>query len=299
MERNPYQTMSNHIHTPDGLNDRVLSAARRPGARAVPRRSRPVLRAAVCGACALALVLGTLTFRPAGDGAVTPEGTPVLVPQYTFGLTAFAAGTGDTWAAAGDTGALALLSGDGLMDPEAGVFTGCLFQVEGEDIETISLSIDRGGLYRYQLHTGLTPEEMTAYREAMADGSLLTAAISQTEEGVWYMPEMSTLGASVTVPYEAGVQYGFWVPPGEMTLDPSMDPWAESAANVDVFDGGTLTVTVTFADGTEQRRDYRLSTGRLLVEWNEDGSQRLLPQLAEGDEPYRYGVLAAPAAGPA
>ena len=73
MKKNDYQ----HIQPPAGLNDRVLSAARQTaGAQKettgpkhlAPGKRRPVLRAAVCAACALALVVGSVTLGPIGGG---------------------------------------------------------------------------------------------------------------------------------------------------------------------------------------------------------------------------------------
>ena len=62
--KNRYQELTEAIHTPAGLNDRVLFEARRRTAEAgaPPRREgqrwrRPFLRTAVCAVCALALVL--------------------------------------------------------------------------------------------------------------------------------------------------------------------------------------------------------------------------------------------------
>lgn len=144
MENN-YQKLVHKIHAPDGLDERVLSAAlRAAGAGRSERRSRkPALRAAVCAVCALALVLGTVTLRPAGEPGEGPGAAPAMRLDCAFGLTACAAGTGQTvWPNA--NGGLAFLCGEGQLDEEEGCYTGCLFQVEGEKIQTVSLAIDPG-----------------------------------------------------------------------------------------------------------------------------------------------------------
>lgn len=102
--KNQYQTMMEAIRTPAGLNERVLLAARRQTAeqetgpkRLAKRRARPILRAAVCAACALALVVGTVRFYPAERADVPGDGEPastVMVPSLSFGLAAYAAETG-------------------------------------------------------------------------------------------------------------------------------------------------------------------------------------------------------------
>lgn len=296
MNENKYRTLTEKLSVPEELNDRVVQAVRRQerlereetGRRAAGERRRWLLRGAVCAACALALVAGTL--RPTGNGETA--GTPVTaLPAFSFGLTAYAADTGETMAPNAN-GGLAILSGEGSMDGELGGFTGSLFQVTGEEIRTVTLSIDKGGLYRNRLHTDLTQEDMAAARKAMEEGAMTPAVISQDENGAWSMSEMTVLGESVTEEYDPEVQYGFWIPPEELVTDREEDP-EQFHANVDFFDGAVLTVTVTLADGSSQSRDYRLSTGRLKVVWEEDGTRRLLPQLAGEEDPYLYGVYAA------
>ncbi len=305
MNKNRYQKLMNEIHTPAGLNDRVLFAARQQAAEETaekagpkhlaPRRRHPAfLRTAACAACALALVLGSVTLRPAENGAVRPDGTPMLVPQYSFGLTAYAADIGETYTP-GANGGLAFTAGEaGMADPKNGDYTGCLFQVTGKGIETVSLSIDRGGLYRYELHTGMTEEEIAAARKAMDEGTMMTTSISQRDDGVWYMPEMTVLGTSATEKFDPAVQYGFWVPPEEMVLDETMDMREAAWADIDRFDGASLTVRVQFEDGSEQSKSYQLSTGRLKVVYEDDGTRTILPQLAGDDGICVYGILAEP-----
>ena len=153
---NRYRKLTERIHTPAGLNDQVLFEARRRTAEAAPCRERQgwgrprtktaftaaaaprtwtrvLLRTAVCAVCALGLVLGGFSLRPAPTAAPgTPgstelEETPpaqILVP--TFGLTAYAAGTDTTYGPAPD-GSIAFSVGEGCTTPEFGDFTGCLF----------------------------------------------------------------------------------------------------------------------------------------------------------------------------
>ncbi len=39
-------------------------------------------------------------------------------------------------------------TGSGADDPEKGFYSGCLFKVTGENIKTVSATIDRGAVYR-------------------------------------------------------------------------------------------------------------------------------------------------------
>ena len=305
---NRYRKLTENIHTPAGLNERVLFEARRRTAESESsrreRRSWPLLRTAVCAVCALALVLGGFTLRPApaappgasgpaGNAAPgTEQGTPAQVLVPTFGLTAYAAGTDTTYGPASD-GSIAFSVGEGCTTPEFGDFTGCLFQVTGENIAKVSLSIDRGGLYRYQIRENLTDEQLAEYRQAMAEGRIAPAAISQRDDGVWYMPEMTALGTGVEEDYDPDARYGFWVSPEEMAPT-GLGISIEAQMDADFFDGGLLTVTVTSGDGTEKTQTYRLHTGELKVEWTGDGDMTVLPELAGPDDLFVYGIYAVP-----
>ena len=75
-------------------------------------------------------------------------------------------------------------------------------------------------------------------------------------------------------------------------IDWEGDPREANQESIDRLDGARLTVTVTFDDGSEQTKIYTLSTGQLKVEYEEDGTMTLLPQLAGDDDPWIYGVYA-------
>ena len=305
---NRYRKLTENIHTPAGLNERVLFEARRRTAESESsrreRRSWPLLRTAVCAVCALALVLGGFTLRPApaappgasgSAGSTTPgteQGAPAQVLVPTFGLTAYAAGTDTTYGPASD-GSIAFSVGEGCTTPEFGDFTGCLFQIAGENIAQVRLSIDRGGLYRYEVRENLTEEQMDGYRQAMAEGSLVPAAISQRDDGTWYMPEMTALGTSVEEDYDPDARYGFWVSPEKMAPT-GLGISIEAQMDADFFDGGLLTVAVISSDGTEKTQTYRLHTGDLKVEWTGDGDMTVLPELAGPDDLFVYGIYAVP-----
>ena len=299
--KNNYWKLIQTIHAPDGLSDRVLFEARRQAAPARGRRtgnaapSRRVLQGAVCAACALALLVGGFRLRPAG-GPRTSDPAPVEAPMVlepSFGLTAYAAETGTTYSAS-PNGSIAFAAGEGVYDLSMGDFTGCLFQISGENIASVRLSIDKGGLYRYQLRDNLTDEQMGEYRQAMADGTLVTAAISQRDDGTWYMPEMTPLGGEVREDYDPEAHYGFWLSKEDSVTNTGLGISVEAQMDVDFFDGAALTVTVVSPDGSEKTQVYRLHTGALKVEWTEDHYLTVLPELAEGEEPFVYGVYAIP-----
>ena len=283
-----YHDLMEQIPIPGGLNDRVLQAARQEGTspkHLAEGRRRPILRAAVCAACALALVLGTVRFapRPAEE-----PGLPQLT--YSFGLTAYAADLGQT-ISPNANGGLALLSGSGIWNPRQGDFTGCLFQVTGENIQKVSLSVDRGGLYRSETRRGLTDDEVQALWKAEENGELTCNVYGADEDALPDADIMTALGSEATEDYDPAASYGFWVPLEELSKesdDMRQDMWNA----IDTFDGAHLTVEVTFADGGTQSRTYTLSTGRLRTEQYENGTWTVLPQLAGDEEAFVYGIYA-------
>ena len=312
MKKNDYQNMMEHIQPPAGLNDRVLSAAWRRTAeqepagpkRLAPRKRRPVLRAAVCAACALVLVAGSFTLGPAPGGGTEGGGTPVAgLPAFSFGLTACAADTGEIYGANANGGLAFSAAGESRWSAGGGHYTGCLFQVTGENIQTISLAIDRGALYRSETLTDLSREEVRKYLEAEANGTeyqlpgggdVIGAVYSgdEAEEGPLSLDVVTDLGAGVTEDYDPEAYYGFLVP-DTGGIDWEGDPREANQESIDQLDGARLTVTVTFEDGTEQTRTYTLSTGRLKAVYDANSpGMTLLPQLAGDDDPWIYGIYA-------
>ena len=144
--------------------------------------------------------------------------------------------------------------------------------------------MDRGGLYRSETRTGLTTEEVRKLWQAEEAGGPVCNVYGKDEDGPMNAEVMTALGSSVTEDFAPEVRYGFWVP--EYHEDPDADLRQAAWASIDTFDGARLTVTVTFADGGEQSKTYTLSTGRLRVEYHEDGTLTMLPQLAGDEEPF-------------
>ena len=249
---NDYRKLMEDISVPKGLETKVLWAARQQNAEQVapkrlPKRNwRPILRGAVCAACALALVLGTVHLRPVEKSGEQPGSTPVMTLDYAFGLTAYAAETGETVTPNANGGLALAVSKDmefayTVLDRETvehGKFTDYRFQVSGDGIRMVKLFIDRGGLYRKG-----------------ADG------------------KAEPIGSSVTESYDPAVSYGLWVPPE------AFRPGGEKVN----FDGAELQVTAVFADGTERMERYLLTEEKLRAFQSQDGAVMLAPGLA-GDE---------------
>ena len=249
---NDYRKLMEDISVPKELETKVLRAARQQNTeqiapkRLAKRNWKPVLRGAVCAACALALVLGTVHLRPAEKGGKQPGSTSVMTLDYSFGLTAYAAETGEMVRPNANGGLVFATSKDAefaytVLDQETaehGRFTNYRFQISGDGIRLVKLSIDRGGLYRRG-----------------ADG------------------KAELLGSSTAEHYDPAVSYGLWVPP---------EAFRPGGEKVD-FDGAELQVTAVFADGTERTERYLLTEEKLRAFQSEDGAVMLAPGLA-GDE---------------
>ena len=304
--KNRYQSLTERIQVPASLTDQVLRAAAQQNTRTIQngvnsmkKKNSSILRTALCAAAALALVMGAALFtmtRPAAvpsgpDTPVSQSGpaTPAQSAQ-TFRLSACVAGLGTPYPA-GEDGSLAMGSGSGMYWLQRdGFFTGSLFQITGENIQKVSLSLDRGGLYSYRIRRDLTEEQMQEIREAQAQDELAPASIDQDDDGVWSFQEMIPFENTLSVNYDPDMWFGLWK--SGITFDD--DPQKENQVNIDAFDGGLLSVAVTFTDGTVQTNAYRLHTGRLRTVQNSGGCPIPLPELAGEKEAYVYGVYAVP-----
>lgn len=155
-----YKKFWDGVPLPKDLEDRVLRAAEERPARH-PFPWKRTVRAAACALCALALVVGTVRVTHPAEGGV--------VLSYDFALRACAADETVN-------GRLAFLPGEGRTESGT-TYTGCLFRLEGENIETVTLQVEAGGLYR--------------------DGYF------------------TDLGRSLTEDYDPEARYGFCLPEGQ------------------------------------------------------------------------------------
>jgi len=247
MRENDYRKLMNNIRVPEGLNERVLTAAERRRAAAGRRcGGRAAWRIAVCAALALVLVLGGVNLRLPEKEPEWVEYREVLeLPGLicSFGLTAYAAdpipvANGNVVLGGGTSDGEAILTTTELI-PEREQYTRYRFQIFGEHIESLTMSVDRGGIYR--LRKGQSP----------------TVVLEHGAEEA----------------YDPDAVYGLWVPPQEFLR----------GSGLELLNGAHLTVTARFADGIEQTNTYRLTAQRLQISRNEDGTEMLVPTLEGSD----------------
>lgn len=282
-----------NIKAPDELKARTRAAVREEKSRArQPVRSmRGGMKRLLAAACAFAVVLGGAALHGRQTGS-----DPVTDIAHTFGLVAYAADTGEMRQPKDSR--IVFDYGSGADDPDKGFFSGCLFKVTGENIKTVSATIDNGAVYRTK-----TVKDTSADRDewvrTMHQGT--NPAIDGADRiMVWGSDEMHMyadlcwkLENGFADEYDPDVSYGLWLPSRQESEDDDLqDSWHKS---VDGFEGAKLTVTITFNDGSEQTRSMTLHTGKLGVEYKDDTSGpsltgEVLTDEQAAEQGYLYGV---------
>lgn len=282
-----------NIKAPDELKARTRAAVREEKSRArQPVRSmRGGMKRLLAAACAFAVVLGGAALHGRQTGS-----DPVTDIAHTFGLVAYAADTGEMRQPKDSK--IVFDTGSGADDPEKGFYSGCLFKVTGENIKTVSATIDRGAVYRTK-----TVKDTSADRDewvrTMYQGT--NPAIDGADRiMVWGSDEMHMyadlcwkLDNGFTDEYDPDVSYGLWLPSRQEDADDDLQDSRHKS--VDGFEGAKLTVTITFTDGSEQTRSMTLHTGKLGVEYKDDTSGpsltgEVLTDAQAEEQGYLYGV---------
>ena len=284
-----------NIKVPDELKARTRAAVREEKSRArQPVRSmRGGMKRLLAAACAFAVVLGGAALHGRQTGS-----DPVTDIAHTFGLVAYAAETDEMRQP--KESKIVFDCGSGVDDPEKGFYSGCLFKVTGENIKTVSASIDNGAIYRTKTVKD-TSDDRDEWVRTMYQGT--NPAIDGADRiMVWGSDEMHMyadlcwkLDNGFIDEYDPDVSYGLWLPSRQESEDDDLqDSWHKS---VDGFEGAKLTVTITFNDGSKQTRSMTLHTGKLGVEYKDDTSGpsltgEVLTDEQAAAEGYIYGVYA-------
>ncbi|MGO5028069.1 MULTISPECIES: hypothetical protein [Agathobaculum] len=323
--RNNWNRLKN-IKAPDELKERTLAAARQARREeqqntpqhlaAAPRRRFGMAKRIVAVACAFGVVVGgTAVWKSQQSGQPASDAVAEAV-AHSFGIVAYAAETGEVLEPKNSK--IVFDDGAGVDDPEKGFFSGCLFKVTGENIQSVSASMDKGGLYRTKTLTGFDVDayyQMTAAaEEALRAGksSAVAAAEAASDPRLEGADEVMSYGLGETEnaseidacwklengfvdDYDPEVSYGFWGEP--KPYDPNADLREAWHGRIDEFDGAVLTVTVTFTDGTTDTQTLTLHTGKLGVTYPDDGSGmrltgEVLTDEQAAEQGYVYGVYA-------
>lgn len=295
------------MKAPEELKQRTLEAARemrREEQQTTPQHLAPAPRRfgmakrILAAACAFGVIVGgTAVWRAQGSGQSTGDVVAEAV-AHSFGIVAYAADTGETIAPK-DSKVVFDIAGGGMDSPTKGFFSGCLFKVTGDNIETVSASVDKGGLYRAE-RIDIEESDLDAIMQgtyaptADADDIMVMAGPGKTK---WWVDASYRVENGFVEPYDPSTCYGLWGEPQPVDMaaeDDLRDAWH---ARIDEFDGATLTVTVTFTDGTTDTQTLTLHTGKLGVVYKDDTSGPQLTGEVLTDEQaqtqgYLYGVYA-------
>ena len=296
------------MKAPEQLKQRTLAAARE-ARRAeqqdapqhlapAPRRRFGMAKRILAAACAFGVIVGgTAVWQARGSeqdaGSVVAEAV-----AHSFGIVAYAADTGETIEAR-DSRIVFDVAGGGMDSPTKGFFSGCLFKVTGDNIETVSASIDKGGLYRIE-RLDITEADAQAIMTggfAPVAGADDIMVQSEPEQNKWWVDASYRVENGFVEPYDPDTGYGFWAEPQPVDMAQEADAPDAWHARMDGFDGATLTVTVTFTDGAADTQTMTLHTGKLGVEYPSDESGPQLTGEVLTDEQaetqgYLYGVYA-------
>lgn len=296
------------MKAPEQLKQRTLAAARE-ARRAeqqnapqhlapAPRRRFGMAKRILAAACAFGVIVGgTAVWQARGSeqdaGSVVAEAV-----AHSFGIVAYAADTGEIIEAR-DSRIVFDVAGGGMDSPTKGFFSDCLFKVTGDNIETVSASIDKGGLYRIE-RLDITEADAQAIMTggfAPVAGADDIMVQSEPEQNKWWVDASYRVENGFVEPYDPDTGYGFWAEPQPVDMSDEGDLRDAWHARMDEFDGATLTVTVTFTDGAADTQTMTLHTGKLGVEYpsDESGPQltgEVLTDEQAAEQGYVYGVYA-------
>ena len=173
-------------------------------------------------------------------------------------------------------------------DKGGGQFTGCMFQIAGENIASVEASLDRGELYRCD-EEWVQAESGEIEALMGAEGDWQASLAKAYADGRTHLFRFTRLGPSVVEEGSAavGMRLGMWLP------DAGDGEGASSGLGADMLplewlDGAKLTVSVRFADGASETKEVVLHTGYLktvIVEENGVEWRVAVPELADGPDP--------------
>ena len=286
--------------------------------RPTRRRPRPVSRTAghSVGAASLARRWAPAAAACLVAGALAVAGIPAFTSSLsgspTITLDEAAARCGFSVRAYASDGSAPLAPGEGgtvAFDRDlgyrfrggddykvSGFFSGCLFHVEGEGIVRVQAHLTGGALYRVTFEDGPTdPDdprmgELASWKPtARGTGEHYGGydfVGSAMRDGESKLSLAKLMGATIDVSADddpgiadGTTSFGLWTNEGEVPENAANNP--ESPV-IDLFDGQTLTVTVTFEDGSTSTQAIELHVANFETEMV-DGTPRLTPRLAADD----------------
>lgn len=185
------------------------------------------------------------------------------------------------------------------------------FMISGQNIEKIRISTDKCNLYTATLiYKG--DAEYTKTQEAEANGTgeyvRITDAPLNSDEtdtsdeaaasgsDAYHYEHLEVAGSTYEGVYNDHTQFGMSVPKEQWST--SKDDQQNYHENVDQVNGATLTIEVSFSDGTSETHHYRVNVGKIFVPEGKDGylqwdnlTRFLTAEEEAGETPNVYGYL--------
>lgn len=265
---------------------------------------KPFIAMAACAALAVTVSVG----RNAGsekpdlqktvgkDEMNLQKGENLHISFPDFSITAYAAGLN-----------IAETDEGNIIFADAGIgengYTGIMFNIQGNEISDVDISIDKGELYSAKIEhtTEKALHDWMAQGMPDMDGNpdtytiVETFGLEQREEE----PDMQNVkmyhctkrGMDIMEKYDSEVYYGFYIPDNITSkIDDEADLAAAYHDAMHIFDDAVLTVTVTYSDGSDLIKEYELSATKL----SQDENGTILQEEWKGGEEgaFVYGIIA-------
>lgn len=314
---------------PGNPGEPVVNVSRQETKR-LRRAHWAVASIAACALLAAVLVavpvLSGTDGRQSDDAAVASKSSmlantfsvePAYASEFEAGHAAFENASGQNE----KKGAIALENGDGGVNG----YTRMVVRVIGDNIATVRISIDKGALY-WKKTVPCTKEQQKRIYEAywqmqwmraiasgnpqnafeMGDDNVISGSISAVDDNDRTVSYYEKKGSSFEAAYDADARYGLLLPDDVWLAESQREGGWESRLSFpcDYFDGATLTVEVSYLDGSTDQMSYRLQAGNLAYEMRDldyevPGFGRgremvIFDRLAEEGEDSIPGMLAIP-----
>ncbi len=184
-----------------------------------------------------------------------------------------------------------------------GGYTGMLFNIRGDDISGVHLSLNKGELYSATFENS-TEDALTDWLAQGApdednnpDTHTIIVPSPAGEEGDTESPRNVMLyhcikkGNAVSEGYDSEIYYGFYIPDDTLvSADDRGDMAADYHRMLSVFEGSVLKVTVTYTNGSSLTKEYDLTVAKLAQD--ESGTVTDREWTGGGEGAFVYGILA-------
>lgn len=292
------------------INDSEIQIRRKVRNRKMNVKRTVAIGLAACAVLSLTVTGGFFkdTSKTGDKGTVavskeqeTASNELTTVSNNIFAITAYAAELPED-ISSGDVIDIRLQSGDGSFRYLDGRFT-----ISGENIERVKVTTDQCEIYTVVPVYSMDPDYekllqdfndgMTLFPEyepVLAEDNADLRDIDSWK--VDYFNHFKVEGQSYEGAYNDQLSFGMSVP--EALWSTNEDPKESYHETVDRVEGATITITVTFADGSVQEHKYRLNVGKIYVPVDEQGRNQwdnltrfLTEEESKTGTGYSYGYL--------